>query len=136
MRNLLIASVLILMCCSIQAQETQTTTSTMGIVTGKVNFSPTHPGPVRPNVPETDPSVMQKIYAGHKVKVLAEDGKKVIREVEINSQGIYKTELEPGIYWLQISPPSMGKIQKQGERIEVVAGKTTKADISVDTGIR
>jgi hypothetical protein len=135
MRNLLIASVLILVCFSIDAQETQTN-STMGIVTGKVNFSPTRPGPVRPNEPETDPSIMQKIYAGHKVKVLAEDGKKVIREVEINSQGIYKTELEPGIYFLLITPPSMGKIQKQNQRIEVVAGKTIQADISIDTGMR
>jgi hypothetical protein len=136
MRNLMIASVLILMCCSVQAQETQTNNSTMGTVTGKVKFSPTRPGPVRANEPEADPSVLQKIYAAHKVRVLAEDGKKVIREVEINSQGIYKTELEPGIYFLQITPPSMGKFQKEGERVEVVAGKTIQADISVDTGIR
>ena len=137
MRNLMIASVLILMCCcSVRAQETQTNNSTMGTVTGKVTFSPTRPGPVRANEPEADPTVLQKIYAAHKVRVLAEDGKKVIREVEINSQGIYKTELEPGIYFLQITPPSMGKFQKQGERVEVVAGKTIQADISVDTGIR
>lgn len=136
MRTLLIASVLILICFSIQAQETQTNNSTMGIVTGKVNFSPTRPGPVRPNEPEIDPSVMQKIYAAHKIKVLAEDGKKMIREVEINSQGIYKTELEPGNYFLQITPPSMGKFQKQGQRVEITAGQTTQADISVDTGIR
>jgi hypothetical protein len=136
MRNLMIASVLILMCCSVEAQETQTNSSTMGTVTGKVKFSPTRPGPVRANEPEEDPSVLRKIYAAHKVRVLAEDGKKVIREVEINSQGIYKTELEPGIYFLQITPPSMGKFQKQGERVEVVAGKTIQADISVDTGIR
>jgi hypothetical protein len=135
MRNLLITSVLILICFSIQAQETQTN-STMGTVTGKVKFSPTRPGPVRPNEPEADPSVMQKIYAAHKVRVIAEDGNKVVREVEINSQGIYKTELEPGIYFLQITPPSMGKIQKQGERVEVIAGKTTNVDISVDTGMR
>jgi hypothetical protein len=135
MRNLLITSVLILICFSIQAQETQTS-STMGTVTGKVNFSPTRPGPVRPNEPETDPSVMQKIYAAHKVRILAEDGKKIIREVEINSQGIYKTELEPGIYFLQITPPSMGKFQKQGERVEVTAGKISNVDISVDTGMR
>jgi hypothetical protein len=108
----------------------------MGTVTGKVKFSPVHPGPVRPNEPEADSSVMQKIYATHKVRVLAEDGKKVIREVEINSQGIYKTELEPGIYFLQITPPSMGKIQKQSQRVEVTAGKTTQVDISVDTGLR
>ena len=135
MRLLLIASVLVLMCFSIQAEETQTS-STMGIVTGKIKFSPVRPGPVRPNEPEADLSVMQKIYAAHKVRVLAEDGKKVVREVEINSQGIYKTELEPGIYFLQIIPPSMGKVQKNGERVEVVAGKTIQADISVDTGIR
>jgi hypothetical protein len=136
MRNLLIAAVLMLMCFSIQGQETQTNSSTMGIVTGKINFSPIRPGPVRPNEPEADPSIMQKIYAAHKVKILAEDGKKVIREVEINSQGIYKTELEPGIYFLQITPPSMGKIQKQPQRVEIAAGKTVQADISVDTGIR
>ncbi len=108
----------------------------MGIVTGKVKFSPVRPGPVRPNEPEADPSVMQKIYAAHKVKILAEDGKKMIREVEINSQGIYKTELEPGIYFLQIIPPSMGKVQKQSQRVEVIAGKTFQLDISIDTGIR
>ena len=136
MRNLLITSVLILMCFSVQAQETQTNSSTMGTVTGKVKFSPTRPGPVRPNEPEAEPEVMQKIYAAHKVRVVAEDGKKVIREVEINSQGIYKTELEPGVYFLQITPPSMGKFQKRGERVEVVAGKTIQVDISVDTGMR
>ena len=136
MRLLLIASVLALMCVSIQAEEPQTSISKMGTVTGKVKFSPVQPGPVRPNEPEADPSVMQKIYTAHKVRVFAEDGKKVIREVEINSQGIYKTELEPGIYFLQIIPPSMGKVQKQGERVEVVAGKTIQADISVDTGMR
>jgi hypothetical protein len=129
-------SVSILICFSIQAQETQTNSSTMGIVTGKVNFSPTRPGPVRPNEPGADSEVLQKIYAAHKVRVVAEDGKKVIREVEINSQGIYKTELEPGIYFLQITPPSMGKFQKQSQRIEITAGKTIQLDISVDTGIR
>ena len=136
MRLLLKASVLALMCVSIQAEETQTSISKMGTVTGKVKFSPVQPGPVRANEPEADPSVMQKIHAAHKVRILAEDGKKVIREVEINSQGIYKAELEPGIYFLQIIPPSMGKVQKQGGRVEVVAGKTIQADISVDTGIR
>ena len=135
MRKLLIASVLILICFSIRAQETQTSSSAMGIVTGKVKFSPIHPGPVRPNEPD-NPEVLQKIYAAHKVKVLAEDGKKVIREVEINQQGIYKTELEPGIYFLQITPPSMGKIQKQSQRVEAIAGKTITVDISIDTGIR
>lgn len=136
MRLLLIASVLTLMCVSIQAEETQTSISKMGTVTGKVKFSPVQPGPVRPNEPEADPSVMQKINAAHKVRILGEDGKKVIREVEINSQGIYKAELEPGIYFLQIIPPSMGKVQKQSQRIEVTAGKTIQFDISVDTGIR
>ena len=136
MRLLLIASVLTLMCVSIQAEETQTSISKMGTVTGKVKFSPVQPGPVRPNEPEADPSVMQKINAAHKVRILGEDGKKVIREVEINSQGIYKVELEPGIYFLQIIPPSMGKVQKQSQRIEVTAGKTIQFDISVDTGIR
>jgi hypothetical protein len=135
MRLLLIASVLVLMCFSIQAEETQTS-PTMGIVTGKVKFSPVKPGPVRPNEPEADPSVMQKIYAAHKVRILAEDGKKVIREVEINTQGTYKAELEPGIYFLQVFPPSMGKLQKQSQRVEVTAGKTTQADISIDTGMR
>jgi hypothetical protein len=135
MRLLLIASVLVLMCFSIQAEETQTS-ATMGIVTGKVKFSPVQPGPVRPNEPEADPSVMQKIYAAHKVRVLAEDGKKVIRELEINNQGTYKAELEPGIYFLQVTPPSMGKLQKQSQRVEVTAGKTIQVDISVDTGMR
>jgi hypothetical protein len=128
-------SVLILVCFSIQAQETQTNSSTMGIVTGKVNFSPTRPGPVRPNEPE-DPEILKRIYANYKVRVLAEDGKKVIRELEINSQGMYKTELEPGIYFLKVYPSAMPKFQKQGERVEITAGKTITVDISVDTGMR
>lgn len=142
MRNLLIASVLALTCLAgfpLQAEEkgsTQTKMTEMGIVTGKVTFSPLRPGPVRLNEPEASPEVLQKVYAGHKVRVLAEDGKKIVREVEINSQGIYKAELEPGIYFLQVYPPSMGKFQKQGQRIEISAGKTIQADISVDTGIR
>jgi len=107
----------------------------MGIVTGKVNFSPTRPGPVRPNEPE-DPELLRKIYSSYKVRVLAEDGKKVIRELEINPQGIYKTELEPGIYFLKVYPSAMGKIQKESERVQVTAGKTTNVDISVDTGMR
>jgi hypothetical protein len=134
MRNLLITSVLILMCFSIQAQETQTN-STMGTVTGKVKFSPTRPGPVRPDEPE-DPKILRRIYANYKVRVLAEDGKKLIRELEINSEGIYKTELEPGIYFLKVYPSAMGKIQKAGEQVEVIAGKTTRLDFSIDTGMR
>jgi hypothetical protein len=133
MRNLLITSVLALICLvglSIHAEEKE-----MGIVTGKVKFSPVRPGPVRLNEPE-DPEILRRIYANHRVRVLAENGKKLIRELEINSQGIYKTELEPGIYFLQVTPPSMGKFQKQPQRVEVTAGKTINVDISVDTGMR
>lgn len=133
MRNLLITSVLALICLvclSVHGEEKE-----MGIVTGKVKFSPVHPGPVRPNEPE-DTELMRKIYSAHKVRILAEDGKKMVREVEISPQGIFKTELEPGIYFFQVTPPSMGKIQKQSQRVEVIAGKTINVDISVDTGMR
>lgn len=131
--------------CSIQGlaeekkaskESTQTTMSEMGIVTGKVSFSPLRPGPVRDDEPAENPELLRKMYARHKVKVLAEDGKRTIREVEINSQGIYKVELEPGIYFLQITPFGIGKLQKQSQRVEVRPGKTIQADISVDTGMR
>jgi len=143
MRSLILILILFVS-CSIQGmteeekaskESVQTKMSQMGVVTGKVSFGPLRPGPIRDDEPEENPELLRKIYAVHKVKVLAEDGKRTVREVEIDSQGIYKVELEPGIYFLQITPSGIGKLQKQSQRVEVRPGKTIQADISVDTGM-
>ncbi len=148
MRNSMRTLILVLavfVSCSIQGmaeeekaskESVQTKMSRMGVVTGKVSFGPLRPGPAREDEQEENQDVLRKIYAEHKVKVLAADGKRTVREVEINSQGIYKVELEPGIYFLQITPPAMGKWQKQSLRTELKPGETVQVDISVDTGLR
>jgi hypothetical protein len=106
-----------------------------GIVTGKVTFTPFRPGPEREgdeDNPETK-TIAEKMFATHKVEILKLDSKKKVGEVTINKDGVYKADLVPGKYYLQITPARFGK---RPIEVEVISGKTTRVDISVDTGFQ
>jgi hypothetical protein len=119
-------------------QKNQAVDNSSGVVTGKVSFGPLRPGPERVDETgnkEEQKEILQKMYSSHKVTVLRSDGKKIIREVEIDKTGTFKVELPPAVYLLQVTP-AVGRFQKAPVTVEVKAGKTVTADISVDTGIR
>ena len=107
-----------------------------GVVTGKVTFGPLQPGPEREGDTPEPEEIAEKMYELHKVGILNEDGEKLIRDVSINKKGIYKVELPPGKYILQITPGSVGRFRQQPIKAEVIAGKTLQVDISIDTGLR
>jgi hypothetical protein len=107
-----------------------------GFVTGKVTFGPLLPGPEREDNSTGQNQIAEKMYDAHKVSVLDEHGKRTIREVAINKEGIYKVELPPGKYVLQVTPPGIGRFKKEFTKVEVKARETVQMDISIDTGMR
>jgi hypothetical protein len=133
--KLLIAGVVsVVLAFAMQSSRADSPTEETGILTGKVTIGPLRPGPVRVDQTEPAPTAM---FASHKIVILAEDGKTKIKEVPIDAQGNYKVELKPGEYSVDFTPHDIGfKQSNPPKRVTVKAGKTTKQNLDLDTGIR
>ena len=100
-----------------------------GILTGIVTIGPLCP--VEPCPPNP------QIYLSHKLLILASNKATVVQIVGMDSQGKYQTSLPTGIYFVDFTPHDIGipgSFVPPMARIE--AGKVTRLDIHIDTGIR
>lgn len=81
-----------------------------------------------------------KTYESRKLLVYdANNQSRLIKEINIDSQGNYKAELAPGTYIIKIKSPNIlesGRSGKSPNKAKVEAGKSTTLDITIDTGIR
>ena len=126
--NLFLAlTILFVMGCSSGSQAS-------GTLTGHVDIGPLQPVE-RVGVPQPTPS--PAMYAAWRIVVLSEDGKREIARGEIDSSGQYQIKLPDGKYMVTARPingAGLGGLQVHP--VEILTGKTTQLDISIDTGIR
>ncbi len=144
-RILLLGAILFLAACESNAQVTPspsrapTLTPTfapsahMGALTGHVTI-----GPLRPveRVGETPPPVPPEVYAARSISILAADGRTLVTNVKINSDGTYTVNLPPGVYVVNIARSGIDRAKNLPKTITIESGKTVQLDIDIDTGIR
>ena len=103
-----------------------------GAIEGKVTIGPL--GPVeRPGVKYEIPC---EVYEARKIMVYDKNHKKLIKQVDIDCNGIYHAELEPGLYMIDINRIGIDHSSEVPTEIEIKSHETVKLDIDIDTGIR
>jgi hypothetical protein len=104
-----------------------------GVVTGRVAIRPL--SPVEEQGQPT-PTPWPELYEGRFILIYGPDGEEVVRRAEIDAEGVYREELEPGTYVVDIE--RVGPVSAAGlpKTIQVAAGETVRVDAVIDTGIR
>lgn len=104
-----------------------------GVVTGHVTIRPL--SPVEEQEQPT-PTPWPDLYEGRVILILGPEGEEVIRRAEIDADGVYREELPPGTYVVDIpraGPTSAAALPKT---IDIASGETVRVDVIIDTGIR
>jgi hypothetical protein len=120
---------------TMNADQTQTQSQpaeNSGTLSGRVTIGPLCPVE-RIDQPCDPPPEM---YAAHRLVLLATDGKKKIQEIKTDAKGYYKAQVPAGDYLLDYQPHDIGIGEKPPRPVHVDAGKTTKLNVEIDTGIR
>jgi len=103
-----------------------------GILQGTVTI-----GPITPvERPGEKPPMPPEVYEARKIMVYDRSGKKLIEQVDINSEGRYVAHLKPGTYTVDINHIGMDSSDDVPQQVEIQLGITTRLDIDIDTGIR
>ncbi len=121
-------SLLILTTCSgcLIRQDTE-----LGNLEGRVTIGPICPVE-RLDLPCAIP---QEAYETRKIRVFREDGKTLVKTVDINPAGHYRAELRPGRYTIDIIHTGIDRSAEVPALVEIQPGKTVILDIAIDTGI-
>jgi hypothetical protein len=104
-----------------------------GLLAGHVSIAPLTPVQ-QEGVPEPTPA--PEVYAARQIVIFAADGETEITRAAINAEGGYQVPLAVGVYWVDINHLGMDRGIDLPQKVEILAGQTTKLDISIDTGIR
>ena len=103
-----------------------------GILEGHVTI-----GPLSPVLtPGPQPPVPCEAYEARKIMVYDKSRAKLIKQVDIDCDGHYRVELEPGVYTIDISRIGLDSSSDVPTMIDVRSSGTVKLDIDIDTGIR
>ena len=103
-----------------------------GVLAGKVIISPLVPVE-RPGVSYEIPC---EVYEARKVMVYDKNHKKLIKQVDIDCNGRYKVELDPGFYVIDINRIGIDHSSEVPTKVEINPRETIQLDIDIDTGIR
>ena len=110
----------------------QTADRGTGRLEGTVTIGPISPVQREGVTEEIPPAV----YATRKVMVYDQDGKKLVRQVDLQDDGTYGVELKEGTYTVDINRIGVDFSDEVPRQLEIVAGETVLLDIDIDTGIR
>ncbi len=103
-----------------------------GILQGIVTI-----GPITPvERPREKPPMPPEVYEARKIMVYDKSGKKLIQQVDIDSEGRYVTHLKPGTYTIDINHIGMDSSDDVPQQVGIQSGITTRFDVDIDTGIR
>jgi hypothetical protein len=103
-----------------------------GVLQGKVTI-----GPLCPVEPcRISPSQMEKVYEMRKILIYDANRQSVLEEVNIDKNGTYRIELNPGNYVVDINRIGIDRSTEVHGKINIEPGKTVVLDINIDTGIR
>lgn len=114
-----------------------TENSQTGTLEGKVTIGPIFPV----ERPGENPPVPPEVFESRKIMVYDENGKRLIKEVDIKqigqtNEGYYSVELTQGTYLVDIKQQGIDRSGNVPKVVKIVAGKTVTVDIDIDTGIR
>jgi hypothetical protein len=104
-----------------------------GILHGDVTIGPLVPV-VGPGVEEPTPG--PEVFADRKVVIFDDQGRREIRQVDIQADGNYWVELEIGTYMVDINHLGIDHAKGLPTLVEIYEGQITILDIDIDTGIR
>jgi hypothetical protein len=107
-------------------------TAEFGVVTGQVTIRPLSPVEEGEAIPTPPP----ELYEDRVILIYGPGGEEVVRRAEINGKGVYREELVPGTYVVDIR--GVGPVSAAGlpKTIEVSSGETVRVNVVIDTGIR
>jgi phage shock protein PspC (stress-responsive transcriptional regulator) len=103
-----------------------------GVLAGKVTIGPLVPVE-RPSVKYDIPC---EVYEARKVMVYDKNHKSLVKQVDIDCNGRYQVELEPGFYVIDINRIGIDHSSEVPTKVEIKSRKTIQLDIDIDTGIR
>ena len=121
----LIITGLLLAGCSCKTAET-------GLLQGHVTIGPLSPV----ENPDKRPPVPCEVYETRKILVYDKNGRNLLQQVDIDCDSIYRVELEPGIYTVDINYTGIDTSEDVPRQVEIMSGITFRLDINIDTGIR
>lgn len=119
-------------CHSPTSPDEGNTPAQHGRLSGLVTIGPNCPGPQIGAGCPTPPSA----YAARKILVYNEAKTKLLFTVDIDSQGAYFIDLEPGKYTIDLQPSGLDHSSDLPKVIEIRANTVTRLDVNIDTGIR
>jgi len=103
-----------------------------GILQGYVTI-----GPIQPVVrPGEIIEVPCEVYKARKIMVYDKSRKKLIKQVDIDCDGRYIIELNPGNYTVDINRIGIDYSDEVPKQVAIKSGITIRLDIDIDTGIR
>ncbi|MFC2008728.1 hypothetical protein ACFLUT_01585 [Chloroflexota bacterium] len=103
-----------------------------GVLTGNVTIGPLSPVEVEGEHPPVPPEV----YDARKVMVYTGDGRRLLEQVDIDHEGVYRVELQPGDYTIDINRIGIDNSSDVPKEVTITSGETVRLDIDIDTGIR
>ena len=103
-----------------------------GVLEGKVTIGPLVPVE-RPGMEYEIPC---EVYEARKIVVYDKNHKKLVKQVDIDCNGIYRAELEPGLYVVDINRIGIDHSSEVPAEVEIKPLETVRLDIDIDTGIR
>ena len=107
-------------------------TAENGILHGKVAI-----GPISPVEQAGDNNEIPcEVYQARKIMVYDRKHETLVKQVDIDCNGRYRTELKPGVYVVDINHIGIDYSSEVPAEIRVQSGLTVRLDIDIDTGIR
>ena len=116
---------LLLTGCAAGTQET-------GTLQGRVSIGPISPVERPGEVTPVPPAV----YAARKVMVYDKSGSRLVKQVDLGTDGYYRTDLKPGVYTVDINRIGIDYSSEVPKKIEIRSGEMVELNIDIDTGIR
>ena len=102
-----------------------------GVLEGKVSI-----GPITPVQQSTPVPTPPEVYAARKVLVYDSEHNKLLYTVNLDDNGNYRIEFEPGTYVVDINYVGIDRSSEVPKTIEIEPGITVVLNISIDTGLR
>ncbi|MBI4236451.1 MAG: hypothetical protein HY688_03735 [Chloroflexi bacterium] len=95
-------------------------------------------GPLAPvqRMDEPPPTPRPEVYAARKILVYEENGRTLMRQVEIGPTGRYAVHLAAGTYVVDVKREGVGGAKGLPRAVTVQAGRSVELDVDIDTGIR
>jgi hypothetical protein len=131
-RASLLFAVLLVCGCNTPTAPLDHAATVNGRLSGTVTIGPNCPVEQPGNPCPTPPGA----YALRKILVYDEQRTRLLHTVDIDAQGLYVIDLQPGRYLIDIKGSALDHSKEVPKIIEIHANTVTVVNISIDTGLR